>query len=129
MISSHMFYSDNCFSFTSTLADAMCSMDVSRSPDSLILYPRFPYHVPPARVLVRSHFCFMCFLTFTKCGLSTRRRLLVCFPFLLLSCRFVYLCFSLMSFSFCLVDSSLCLPLLLTLSCFSSSTRLLSCYS
>ena len=32
----------------------MRSMDVSRYPDSLISYPRFPYHVPPACVLVRS---------------------------------------------------------------------------
>ena len=46
---------DNCFLYMSTLADAMRSMDVSRSPDSLISYPRSPYHVPPARVLV----CFL----------------------------------------------------------------------
>ena len=35
------------------LADAMRSMDVSHSLDSLISYPRLPYHVPPARVLIR----------------------------------------------------------------------------
>ena len=37
----------------STLADALRSMDVSRSPDSLVSYPRFPCHMPPARVLER----------------------------------------------------------------------------
>ena len=55
-------FTDSCFSFTSTLADAMRSMDVSRSPDSLISYPRLPYHVPLARVLVRSRSCLTCFL-------------------------------------------------------------------
>ena len=41
-ISSHMFYSDNCFSFTSMLTDTMRSMDVSRSPDSLTSSSCFP---------------------------------------------------------------------------------------
>ena len=58
--------SDNCFSFTSTLADAMRSMDVSRSPDSLISYSHFPHHVPPAHVLIRFPFHFTCFLTCTN---------------------------------------------------------------
>ena len=53
-IPSQHYLSDNCFSFMSTLADAMRSTDMSRSPDSLILYPRFPYHVPLARVLIHS---------------------------------------------------------------------------
>ena len=86
---------------------------VTCSPDSLISYPRSLYHVPPARVLIRSHSRFMCFLTVTGYGLSTHRRILVCFPFLLLSRRLVCLCFSLMPFSFHLIDLSLCLPLLL----------------
>ena len=96
----------------STLVDAMRSMDVSHSPDSLISHPRFPYHVPPARVLVRFPFRFMCSLTCTN-----------------MFCRLVYLRFLLMPFSFCLVDSSLCLLLLLTLTCYSLSTRLTTRYS
>ena len=39
------------FLFMSMLADTLCSMDVSRSPDSLI--PMSPFPVPRARVLVR----------------------------------------------------------------------------
>ena len=88
-ISSCHDYSDNCFSFTSTLADAMRSMDVSRSLDSLLSHPRFPYRVPSARVLVRFPFRFTCSLTCTN-----------------MDCRLVCLCFSLMLVSFCLVDSS-----------------------
>ena len=60
-ISSCHDYSDNCFLFTSTLADAMCSMDVSRSLDLLTSYSHFPYHVPPVRVLVHSRSRFTCF--------------------------------------------------------------------
>ena len=38
---------------------------VTCSPDSPILYPRFPYHVPPARVLVHFRSCFTCSSTCT----------------------------------------------------------------
>ena len=107
----------------------MCSMDVSRSPDSLISCPRFPYHMPPARVLV-------CFLSVSRVllylyeyGLSTRLWLLVCFTFLLLSRRLVHLRFLLMPFPSCHVDSSSCLLLPLTLTCYSLSTRPLTRYS
>ena len=86
------------FTFMSTLADAMRSMDVSRSPDSLISYSRFPYHVPPARVLVRFPSHFTCSLTCTNMDW----RLVSGYLFVL-------------HFSFCLVDSSLCLPLPLML--------------
>ena len=79
-------------------------MDVSCSPDSLISYSHFPCHVPPAHVLVCSRSCFTCFSYLYQYGLSTRPRLLVCFPFLLLSRRLVYaylyrLCLSLCSLS------------------------------
>ena len=97
-ISSHMFYSDNYFSSMSTLADAMRSMDMSCSPDSLISYPHFPYHVPPARVLVR--FLYVLRVLPYVYGLSTCPRLLVCFTFLLLSRQLVHLRFLLMLFPF-----------------------------
>ena len=128
MISSHRYLSDNCFLFPSTLADAMRSMDMSRSLDSLILYPRFLYHVPPARVLVRFLSHFTCSLTCTN-----------------MDCRLISGYLSILCFSFCVVDSSpvtcsspfpfwclstrLCLPLLLTLTCYVSSTRLATRYS
>ena len=64
-IPSERLFSLTMFFFTSMLADALRSMDVSHSPDSLILYSRFPYHVPPARVLVCSRFRLACFLTCT----------------------------------------------------------------
>ena len=63
--------------------DAMHSMDMSRSPDPLVAYSRIPYHVPPARVLVRSRSHLTCFPLLYRYGLSTRLRLLVCLPFLL----------------------------------------------
>ena len=76
-----------------------------------LAYLVFPCHVPTACVLV--HFCsrFTCFLTCTN-----------------VDCRLVpgYLFSS--RFSFCLVDSSLCLPLLLMLTRYSLSTRLPSRY-
>ena len=111
MISSCYDLSDNCFSFTSTLADAMRSMDVSCSPDSLTSYSRFPYHVPPAHVLVRFPFCFTCFLYLYEYGLMTRLQLLVCSSFLLLSRRLVYAYLYCLCLSFC-----------------SLSTRLTTCY-
>ena len=98
--------SDSCFSFMSTLADAMRSMDVSRSPDSLTLYPHSSYHVPPAHVLVCFHSRFTCSLTCTS-----------------MDCRLVSLHFLIMSFSFCLVDSSAYVSRL-CLSSFVLSTRL-----
>ena len=101
-----MFYSDNCFSFTSTLADAMCSMDVSRSPDSLVSHLRFPYHVPPARVLVRSRSHFTCFPYCTN-----------------VDCRLVPGYLFVFCFSFCVVDSSTYVSRLCR-SPFISSTRL-----
>ena len=110
-------FTDNCFSFMSTLADAMHSMDVScafrtrlsRTPASRITCHRLMY----SYVSVPFHVSLYLY----QYGLLTRLRLLVCFTFPLLSCRLVYLCFSFTSFSFCLVDSSM-----LTLC--SSSTRL-----
>ena len=100
-------FTDNCFLFTSMLADALRSMDVSRYPDSLTSYPRLPYHAPLARVLI----CFLSVLhvsSYLYCyGLSTRLRLLACLPFPLLYCRLVHLHFSLMPSSFRLVDSSM----------------------
>ena len=47
----------------SMLTDTMRSMDVSRVPDSPISYVLFPYHMPPARVLVRFPFHFTCLST------------------------------------------------------------------
>ena len=75
----------------------MRSMDVSCSPDSLISYPGILYHVPLARVLVRSPFRFTCFLTCTN-----------------MDCRLVYRYLFVSRFPFCLVDlytyvSRLCL--------------------
>ena len=52
-------FTDNCFSFTSTLADAMHSMDVF----SRLAYLILPYHAPSARVLIR----FLSGLHFTYC--------------------------------------------------------------
>ena len=131
-ISSYYDLTDNCFSFTSTLTDAMCSMDMSCSLDSLTSHSRSPYHVPPARVLVRFPFRFMCFLTCTNMDwrLVSLRFLITCIFFRLVISGLWLDClrFSLMSFPFCLVDLSLCLPLLPTLSFCSSSTRLLSHY-
>ena len=75
-----------------------------------------------------SPFLFHVFSYLYEYGLSTRLRLLVCSAFLLLSCWLIYLRFLLMPVSICLVDSSLCLPLPLTLTCYSSSTRLLTHY-
>ena len=100
------------FTFMSTLADAMRSMDVSRSPDSLISYSRFPYHVPPARVLVRFPSRFTCSLTCTN-----------------MDCWLVSGYLFVLHFSFCLVDSSLCLPLLLMLTHCSLSICLATHYS
>ena len=53
----------------------MRSMDMSRSPDSLISCPCSLYHVRPARVLVRFLPVFTCFLYLYKYGLMTRLRL------------------------------------------------------
>ena len=80
-----IFFTDNCF--MSTLADTLCSMDVSRSPDSLTSYPCFPYHMPLARVLVRSHSRLTCFLlldtrTYTDTRLVTGYLFDSRFPFL-----------------------------------------------
>ena len=99
--------------FTSTLADAMRSMDVSRSPDSLISYSRVPVSRATGSCTHTFPFPFHVFSYVYQYGLLTCLRLLVCVPFLLLFCRLVRLRFSLMPFSFRLVDSSLCLPLLL----------------
>ena len=67
----------------------------------------FPYHVPPARVLVCFPFRFTCFSYLYEYELSTRLQLLVCFTFLLLCCRLVHLRFLFMPLSFRLVDSSM----------------------
>ena len=106
-ISSCYDLSDNCFSFTSMLVDAMRSMDMSCSPDSLTSYSCFPYHVPLARVLVRFLFCFTCFLYLYEYGLTTRLRLLVCSSFLLLSCRLVYAYLYCLCLSFCSLSTHL----------------------
>ena len=97
------------FSFTSTLADTLCSMDVPRSLDSLTPYSHFPYHVPPARVLVRSCSRLTCFsLLATHTDMDSR---LV--PGYLFVSRF----------PFCLVDSYTYVSRL-CISPFVSSTRL-----
>ena len=82
----------------SGLAYLVFQLPVSRATGSCTHMFPFPFHVFP--LLYRY-------------GLSTCPRILVCLPFLLLSLRLVRLCFSLMPFPVCLVDSSLCLPLLL----------------
>ena len=69
-------------------------------------------------------FRFTCFSYLYEYGWTTRLRLLVCLVFPLLSRQLVCLRFSLMPVFFCLVDSSPCLPLLLTLTHYSLSTRL-----
>ena len=67
-----LFFTDNCFLFTSMLVDTLCSMDVLYSPDSVTSYPRFPGHMPLARVLV----CFLSGLRVSsylyRYGLTTR---------------------------------------------------------
>ena len=76
----------------------MRSMDVSCSPDSLASHSRFPYHVPPACVFI----CFPFRFTYLyEYGLTTRLWLLVCFPFLPLSCRLVYAYLYCLCLSFC----------------------------
>ena len=55
------------------LTDAMRSMDVSHSPESLTSYPRFPYHVPLARVLVRSRSRLTCSLLLDTCTFTDAR--------------------------------------------------------
>ena len=89
--------------------------------------PPCPYHVPPACVLVRFPFCFTCSLTCMNmdCQLVSGYLSVSRFPFS--SRQLVYLRFSLMSISFCLNDSSLYLPLPLTLTCYGLSTRPLTC--
>ena len=84
----------------------MRSMDVSRSPDSLISYPRFPYHVPPARV-------FVCFLSISRVFLTCTN----------MDCRLVSGHLFVSRFSFCVVDSYTYVSRL-RLSPFVSSTRL-----
>ena len=100
-------FTDNYFLFTSMLVDALRSMDVSRYPDSLTLYPRLPYHAPPARVLI----CFLSVLRVSsysyRYGLSTRLRLLACLPFPFLCCRLVSVYRYRLRFSFCSLSTHL----------------------
>ena len=100
-------FTDNCFPFTSTLADAMRSMDVSRSPDSLTSHIRFPCHVPLARVLVCSLSVSRVSLTCTNvdCRLVPGYLFVSRFPFRLVDSS-TYI-FSLMPFFFRLIDSSM----------------------
>ena len=122
---------DNCFSFMNTLADTLCSMDVSRSPDSLTSYPHFMYHVPPARILVRSRSHLTCSplldtRTVMDCRLVSGYLFVFHFPFRVVD-SYTY-DYSLTSFSVCLVDLS---PLTVTAYAFSfcsSSTHLPSRY-
>ena len=104
----HVIFTDNCFSFTSTLADTLCSMDVSRYPDSLNLSSRITCHrlvysyvpVPVLRVSL--------YLTLYQYGLSTRHRLPMHFPsssFVLLTRHRLPMYF--LSSPFCLIDSSM----------------------
>ena len=118
----NVYFTDNCFLFTSTLADALRSMDVSHVLRTRL--SRTPVSCATGSCTRTFPSLFHVFSYLYKYGLSTHLRLLVLSPFPFYVCRLVHLCFSLMSFSLCLVDLSLCLPLLLTLSCFSSSTRL-----
>ena len=82
----------------------MRSMDVSRSLDSLASHSRFLYHVPPARVFVCFPFRFTYFYEY---GLTTRLRLLVCFPFLPLSRQLVYAYLYCLHLSFCSLSTRL----------------------
>ena len=83
---------------------------VSRATGSCTRTFPFPFHV---------------FSYLYECGLSTRRRLLVCLPFPLLSRRLVSLCSPLTHVSFCHVDSSGYVSCL-CFTPFSLSTRLLT---
>ena len=95
------------FFFTSTLADTLRSMDVSHSPDLLTLYSPFPVSRATGSCTCMFPFLSHVFSYLYEYELSTRHWLLVCFPFLLLSHRLVHLRFSLMPFSFRLVNSSM----------------------
>ena len=93
---------DNSFLFTSTLADAMRSMDVSRSPDSLISLSPLPVSRATGSCTRTFPSHFTCLSYLYKYGLSTRLPLLVCFTILLLSHQLIYaycycLCFPLCS--------------------------------
>ena len=79
---------DNCFLYTSTLADAMRSMDMSRSPDSLISYPRITCHR----------------LVYSYAPVPVSRVSLTCTN---ADCRLVSSYLSIPCFSFCLIDSSM----------------------
>ena len=116
-------FTDNCFSFTSTLADTLCSMDMSHSPDSVTSHSRFPYHVPPARVLVRflsvSRVSLLvriwivdsspdtCLSSVSPFVLSTHTLTFLAYVFLFLSRRLVYAYHYCLCFSFCSLSTRL----------------------
>ena len=106
----------------------MRSMDVSRSPDSPTLCSPFPVSRATSSCTRTFPFPFHVFSYLYQYGLSTHLLTFLDYAFLLLSRRLVCLRFSLMPFSFCVVDSSPCLPLPLTLTRFILSTRLSSRY-
>ena len=107
MISSCYDLSDNCFSFTSTLADTMRSMDVSRSPDSLTLYSPFPISRATSSCTRTFPFLFHVFSYLYQYGLSTRLLTSLAYACLLLFCQLVSLRLLLTLVSFCFIDSSL----------------------
>ena len=87
-------------------------MDVSRVLwNSLISYPRFPYHVPPAHVLVRFRSCLTCSLLLDTCTI--------------MDCRLVTGYLFVSRFPFCIGDSCAYISRL-CLSRFVLSTRLRS---
>ena len=69
----------------------------------LLVYSCFSYHVPPARVLVRSHsvLCVSFYMYLYRYRLSTRLRLSSCSPFPLLCCRLICAYCYCLRFSFC----------------------------
>ena len=97
-----LFFTDSCFSFTSTLVDTLCSMDVSQ-----LAYLVSPYHVPPARVLMR----FLSILRVSSYlyhyGLSTRTLTFLTYVFLFSSRRLVYAYHYCLCFSFCSLSTRL----------------------
>ena len=126
-ISSHMFYSDNCFSFTSTLADALHSMDVSRVlrtrlsriPASRITCHRLVYSYVPVPVLRVSPYVLLvllwivdlspvtCLSPVSPFMLSTCTLTFLAYDFLLLTRRLVYAYHYRLCLSFCSLSTRL----------------------
>ena len=115
------YFTDNCFLFTSTLADAMRSMDVSRSLDSLIsssritchrlVYSYVPVPISRASLLVRiwTHDSspVTCSFSVSPFVSSTRTLTFLAYAFLLSSRRLVYAYHYCLCFSFCSLSTRL----------------------